>query len=70
MRRAPDTPQGVSVRGDPNRVINKVSSFEVCQDPQKALRGGIPRSFLEPSGRSWIHFVGNYRQKLTRSLKN
>ena len=38
--------------------------------PQKALRGGIPRSFLEPLGRSWSRFVGMYRQKLTRSLKN
>ena len=36
--------------------------------PQKALSGGISRSFLEPIGRSWSHFVGIYRQKLTRSL--
>ena len=34
-------------------------------DPQKALRGGIPCSFLEPSARYWSHFVGIYRQKLT-----
>ena len=38
--------------------------------PQKALSGGIPTSFLEPLGRSWSHFVGIYRQKLTRPLKN
>jgi hypothetical protein len=38
--------------------------------PQKALSGGIPRSFLEPLGRSWSHSGGIYRQKLTRSLKN
>ena len=39
-------------------------------EPQKALSGGIPGSFLEPLGRSWSHFVGIYRQKLTRSLDN
>ena len=38
--------------------------------PQKALRGGIPGSFLEPLGGSWSHFVGIYRQNLTRSLEN
>ena len=38
--------------------------------PQKALCGGIPSSFLEPSPRSWSHFVGIYRQNLTRSLEN
>ena len=37
--------------------------------PREALRGGIPGSFLEPLGRSWSHFVGIYRKKLTRSLK-
>jgi hypothetical protein len=42
----------------------------VCDLPQRALCGGIPSSFLEPSLRSWSHFVGIYRQKLTRSLKN
>ena len=30
----------------------------------------IPESFLEPLGRSWSHFVGNYRQKLTKAPKN
>jgi hypothetical protein len=30
----------------------------------------IPSSFLEPSLRSWSHFVRIYRQKLTRSSKN
>ena len=39
-------------------------------DPQKALCGGIPSPFLEPSPRSWSHFVGVYRQILTTSLKN
>ena len=48
-------------RGDPVRT---------GRGPQKALRGGIPGSFLEPLGRSWSHFVGIYRQKLTRSLEN
>ena len=38
--------------------------------PQKALRGGVPGAVLEPLGRSWSHFVGIYRQKLTRSLGN
>ena len=38
--------------------------------PREALRGGIPWSFLEPLGRSWSHFVGIYRQRLTSSLKN
>ena len=38
--------------------------------PQKALSGGIPRSFLEPLGRSWSHFVGIYRQKLMKSSKD
>ena len=31
-------------------------------NPQKALRGGISRSFLEPLGRFWNHLVGIYRQ--------
>ena len=38
--------------------------------PREALREGIPWSFLEPLGRYWSHFVGIYRQKLTRFLKN
>ena len=38
--------------------------------PQKALGGGIPCSFLEPFARSWSHFVGICRQKLTKSSKN
>ena len=37
--------------------------------PREALRGGIPTSFLEPSCRSLSHFVGIYRQKMTRSLQ-
>ena len=37
--------------------------------PQKALRGGIPGSLLEPLVRSWSHFVGIYGQKLTKSSK-
>ena len=37
--------------------------------PQKALSGGIPCPFLEPSARSWSHFVGIYRQRLTKSSK-
>ena len=32
-------------------------------NPREALRGGIKRSFLEPLGRSWSHFMGIYRQK-------
>ena len=43
---------------------------ECDERPQKALRGGIPCSFLEPFARSWSHFVGIYRQNLTRSLEN
>ena len=38
--------------------------------PQRALCGGIPSPFLEPSPRSWSHFMGIYRQKMTRSLEN
>ena len=38
--------------------------------PQKALRGFIPCSFLEPLARSWSHFVGIYCPELTTSLKN
>ena len=38
--------------------------------PQKAHRGGIPGAVLEPLVRSWSHFVGIYRQKLTKSSKN
>ena len=30
---------------------------------------GIPCSFLEPFARSWSHYVGIYRQKLTRSRR-
>ena len=37
--------------------------------PRKPLCGSIPGSFLEPLVRSWSHFRGIYRQKLTRSLK-
>ena len=39
-------------------------------NPQKALSGGIPGAVLEPLGRSWSHFVGIYRQKLTKSSKH
>ena len=38
--------------------------------PRETLRGGIPGAVLEPLVRSWSHFVGIYRQKLTRSLEN
>ena len=30
--------------------------------PQKALRGSIPDPYLEPSTRTWSHFVGIFRQ--------
>jgi len=40
------------------------------EKPQKALRGGIPDPYLEPLTRTWSHFVGIYRQKLTKSSKN
>ena len=67
-----------------SQLASKVDLVDICvrllcgacrpaarrRNPQKALRGGIPRSFLEPLGRSWGHFVGIYRQKITRSLKN
>jgi len=33
---------------------------------QKALRGGILDPYLEPLTRTWSHFVGIYRQKLTK----
>ena len=38
--------------------------------PQKALRRGIPDPYLEPLTRTWSHFVGIYRQKLTNSSGN
>ena len=38
--------------------------------PREVLRGGIPGTFLEPLLRSWSHFLGIYRQELTRSLKS
>ena len=38
--------------------------------PQKALCGGIPGAVVEPLVRFWSHFVGIYRQNLTRSLEN
>ena len=44
------------------------ASPEGC--PLKALRGVIPTSFLEPSCRSWSHFMSLYYQKMTRSLEN
>ena len=45
-------------------------SVEAPSGPRVALRGGIQGSFLEPLGRAWSHFVGIYRQKLTRCLQN
>ena len=36
--------------------------------PRETLRGGIPGAVLEPLVRSWSHFVGIYRQNLTRAL--
>ena len=47
----------------------KTDRFDL-QTPQKALCGGIPGAVLEPLVRSWSHFVGIYRQKLTRSIEN
>ena len=41
-----------------------------AQVPRKPLCGGIPGSFLEPLVRYWSHFVGIYRQNLTRSIEN
>ena len=37
--------------------------------PRETLRGGIPGAVLEPLVRSWSHFVGIYRQKLTQALR-
>ena len=51
------------------RAISFFENLETLTIPQKALCGGIPSSFLEPSPRSWSHFVGVYRQILTTSLK-
>ena len=48
-------------------------SLSLCRwqdaDPRETLRGGIPGAVFEPLVRSWSHFVGIYRQKLTSSLK-
>ena len=38
--------------------------------PQKALRGGIPGSFLEPLARSWSHFVGDVLPKVDKLCSN
>ena len=49
----------------------RIDAFRLCGrgeahcDPQKALRGGIPSSFLEPFPR----FVGNCCQKLTNLVE-
>ena len=40
------------------------------RSPRAALRVGISLSFLEPSCRSWSHFVGMHCQKLTSSFVN
>jgi len=47
----------------------KRTTFWSSRQPQKAIRGGIPCSFLEPFARSWSHFVGICRQKLSKSWK-
>jgi WD40 repeat protein len=52
------------------KIWDVATRLEVRSVPQKALRGGIPGAVLEPLGRSWSHFVGIYRQKLTKSSKN
>ena len=40
------------------------------ESPQKALRGIISCPFLEPSARSWNHFVTNCCQKWTDLVQN
>ena len=47
-----------------------VVNEELSLEPQKALCGGFSCPFLEPLARSWSHFVGIYRQNLTRSVEN
>ena len=56
----------------PGRLVNRGGKWHFSEGsnqvlcgatPQKALRGVIPCSFLEPLGRSWSHCVGIYRQK-------
>ena len=42
---------------------------QVLACPQKALRENIPSPVLEPSPRSWSHFVADCCQKLTNLLK-
>ena len=56
------------VKGEGFEVLDGVGCLWF-RDPQKALRGGIPCSFLEPFARSWSHFVGICRQKLSKSWK-
>jgi len=53
---------------DPAHVHTTTGSLNTC--PQKALRGVIPCPLLEPSARSWNHFVTNCCQKLTNLIKN
>ena len=60
----PDSGRGILVK------TLELSVAASSLEPQKALCGGIPFPFLEPSPRSWSHFVGVYRQILTKSLKN
>jgi hypothetical protein len=52
------------------RPVRGVRVGVLSRNLQKALCGGIPCPFLEPLARSWSHFVGIYRQNLTRSLEN
>ena len=59
-----------TVLATPTSSASSTASTRYSSYPQRALCRGIPSSFLEPSLRSWSHFVGIYRQKLTRSVKN
>ena len=55
---------------DAGVLVGRPSAQPTLLLPQKALCGGIPGAVLEPLVRFWSHFVGIYRQKLTRSLEN
>ena len=54
----PDAPKKQAAQGPDQKVMG----------PRETLRGGIPGAVLEPLVRSWSHFVGIHRQKLTQAL--
>ena len=73
-RRSSSSKASLSTRSAPYRFQGLAcliyASIWPWLSPQKALSGGIPTSFLEPSCGSFSHFVGIYRSKSSKSPKN